>query len=157
MEIMTPGKALPPTTSAAEVDCSRANNAVQIPTPLRLWIDAINSKNLDALVSMMTPTHAFFVEGEPPTIGRENNRRAWRGYLTRFPGYRIHIDEAYAQADAWYLMGHTEGSHVPQELELTPSSVIWRAVLEGDRLLEWSIYPASEENRQRFGIPIGTA
>ena len=127
----------------------------EIPSTLKRWVDAVNSQNLDTLASLMTPRYSFFVEGETPTQGVQRNRAAWHGYFTSFPDYRIHIDEAFGRPDAWYLVGHTQGSHVPAEQEAVPSSVIWRAVLEGDQLSEWSIYPASDDNRRRFNLPIG--
>lgn len=126
---------------------------MKMPTPLEIWIRAVNSQCLNTLESLMASQHAFFVEGEKPTLGPQNNRRAWQRYFASFPDYQIHIDEVFERADAWYLVGHTYGSHVPREFETIPSSVIWRAVLEGSYLTEWSIYPSDESTRRRFGIP----
>ena len=100
----------------------------------------------------MADNHTFFVDGEQPSFGIEKNRQAWRGYFEGFPHYKIFIDKAYVHPDAWYLVGHTKGSHVPANLETIPGSVIWRAVIENNLLVEWSIYNTSVENRTRFNL-----
>ena len=63
-----------------------------------------------------------------------------------------HLDEIHGRADAWYLLGHTEGSRVPSALEAIQASVIWRAVGDGEQLAGWSIFKASDDNRRRFGL-----
>ncbi len=102
----------------------------------------------------MSSNHTFFVEGEAPTIGVEANRRAWRGYFSSFPSYKIYIDSSYEDHGVFYLLGHTQGSHVPAELESVPESVIWKATLEADTLSEWIIFDGSR--RQSLGIPDDT-
>lgn len=124
-----------------------------MPPLLTRWISAINSGDLIRLVEIMSPSHTFFVEGEHPTIGKEKNHRAWQGYFSTFPNYQIFIDEYFDRPDAWYLVGHTQGSHVPPEIESIPRSVIWRAVLEGSQVFEWSIYPGDEAHCRQFSLP----
>lgn len=133
---------------------SAAAGTTTLPRPLARWLAAINSQDVAALTELMTPNHQFFVEGEAPTTGVEANCRAWQRYFERFPNYTIHVDEAFARTDAWYLVGHTTGSHVPRELEVVSSSVIWRAALQADQLVEWSIYPATNDHRRRFDITL---
>jgi len=116
------------------------------------WIDAINAQDIDALAALAAKDHRFFVEGEEPTVGRERIKKAWIGYFQAYPDYRIYVDEDYDKRDAIYLIGHTTGSHIPTEFEEEPSSVIWRCEISNGRVSEWSIFPATDEHRKRFGI-----
>ena len=119
----------------------------------RTWIRHINDQNLDGLVSLASEDHTFFVEGETPTIGRDKVRPSWTGYFTGYPKYAVCADEFFDQDDVVYVIGHTTGSHVPQEIEVIPSSVIWKCVVDREgSVSEWSIYPATPENRTRFGL-----
>ena len=116
------------------------------------WIDAINRCDIEELCALAAPQHRFFVEGEEPTVGRDRIRSAWQGYFEAYPMYRIYVDERYEKPNALYLIGHTTGSHIPTDREEMRSSVIWRCEIAGDKILEWSIYPATSTHRKRFGI-----
>ena len=116
------------------------------------FVDLINSGDARGIVVAVTPGSSFFVDGEDPTVGREALRIAWSGYFAAFPNYVIFIDETHEKSDAVYLVGHTSGSHVPQEEESLPSSVIWRCKVTAGLVSEWSIYNASMTNRTRFGL-----
>jgi len=128
----------------------------EMPTPLQVataFVESINSQDLSGVIHSVSDDSRFFVDGEPPTVGRESLRDAWAGYFEAFPAYLIFVDESYERPDAVYLVGHTRGSHVPSELEKIPSSVIWRCEVTDDLVAEWSVFPASEGNRRRFDLP----
>jgi hypothetical protein len=108
--------------------------------------------DVDGLVDMMTADHTFYVEGERPTTGRAAMRRAWQGYFDAFPDYRVVEDEHYQRGDRIFIVGHTTGSHVPHDLEVKPGSVIWKACVRDNLVSEWIIYPATPEQRARFGL-----
>ena len=127
----------------------------QLPEVILKWIDLINSKNLHTLQKYMTATHTFFVEGESPTVGVTKNCRAWQGYFSSFPKYRIYVDSCYYNGEgSYYLLGHTNGSHVSDELESVPESVIWKTTINGGLIDQWIIYEG--DRRQSLGIPNGT-
>ena len=71
------------------------------------WIQAINSHDVDALESLGSEDHVFFVEGEAPTVGKSKIRPSWTGYFDLCPKYVVYIDEYYEKPDAFYLIGHT--------------------------------------------------
>ena len=54
------------------------------------FIDAINTGDLDRLVSLMSDDHRLVVLDEEPLVGRAANTEAWRGYFSSFPAYVIH-------------------------------------------------------------------
>ena len=109
----------------------------------RLWMRQINDQNLDGPVSLASADHTFFVEGENPMVGRDKILPSWTGYFDGYPEYVVYEDELFDLDDAVYVVGHATGSHVPRELETIPSCVIWRCVITGERISEWSIYPAT--------------
>jgi len=134
------------------------------------WLQAINSHDVDALETLGSENHVFFVEGEKPTVGKDKIRASWAGYFELCPSYIVFIDEYFElcpsyivfideyfeKPDAYYLVGHTSGSHIPTHLESIPSSVIWRCAVTGGNVVEWSIYEASDDNRAKFDL-IGSA
>jgi len=116
------------------------------------FVELVNSQNLNGVIAALTEQSRFFVEGEPETVGRSDLRVAWAGYFAAFPSYVIFVDEIFEEKDAIYLVGHTSGSHLPREVEQTPSSAIWRCEVVGNQISEWSIYPGSAPYRARFGL-----
>ena len=53
------------------------------------FIDRVNRGDPEGLVAMMTDDHELRILDEPPVVGREANRKAWRAYMTSFPRYAI--------------------------------------------------------------------
>ena len=98
----------------------------------------------------MSPNHTFYVDGEAPTVGAAKNTRAWQQYFASYPHYQIIIDSVHKDEDTYYLLGHTNGSHVPDELETIPESVIWKVGLAADTISEWIIYDG--DKRVEFGL-----
>jgi len=116
------------------------------------WIARINRRDLAGLLDMMTEDHVFFVDGEPPTVGRAAMAKAWRGYFDAFPAYQIFEDDHAARGCTVFVIGHTTGSHVPPPAELIPGCVIWKAAVRAGRLAEWSIFDGTLANRTRLGL-----
>jgi hypothetical protein len=116
------------------------------------FVALINARDTEGILAAVTPGSRFFVEGESPTGGRESLRDAWAGYFAAFPDYEIHVDESIEKDDAAYLVGHTVGSHVPEELESVHGSVIWRCEVVDGLVDEWSVHPSSPANRMSFGL-----
>ena len=120
---------------------------------VRAYIDRVNAADVGGLVELMTPDHVFYVDGEAPLSGREAMRKAWSGYFAAYPTYRIHVDEVYDRGEQVVVAGHTSGSHVPAAVEQVPRCVLWEARVVDGLVATWVIYPASPENRRRFGLP----
>ena len=122
-------------------------------TTTQSWIEAINNKDVEQLTLLAADDHKFFVEGEAPTVGKEKVAPSWNGYFEAYPEYQVFVDEYYDIDNAHYLLGHTSGSHVPREYERVPSCLIWGCIVMHGKVEEWSIYPGTDENRDKFGIP----
>ena len=119
---------------------------------VRTFVSSINAGDLATLISLMTEDHVYYVDGEKPMIGKEAMRSAWASYFKLFPKYRIVIDQLYAHENNVIVSGHTHGSHVPEEIETAPNSVLWDAQVRDGLIARWIIYPANPHNRERLGI-----
>jgi hypothetical protein len=88
----------------------------------------------------MTEDHPLVVFDEAPLVGRVANIEAWRGYVERFPDYRIHPHEIAEQGATVAILGHTTGSHlaVPDEEE-RQIAVLWRAEIAGAQVRRWTV------------------
>jgi len=102
------------------------------------FVSAINARNLDALVKLMTEDHAFIDYEGNEQRGRDTMRWAWRSYFESFPEYQIHAERIVALGDTVVLIGQTTGSHVAPEVEAL-ETVIWAALVDGGRVREWHI------------------
>jgi len=80
-------------------------------------------------------------------------RQAWRDYFDAFPQYRIFKDEVYENKNGVFIVGHTQGSHIADDEESVPGSVIWKAVVRNGEVSEWIVYPGTMEIRKRFALP----
>ena len=66
-----------------------AANLPPLPTVLS-FIDRINHRDLDGLLTLMTDDHCLKVLDEPATCGKQRMEGAWRGYFEAFPRYLIY-------------------------------------------------------------------
>ena len=118
------------------------------------FIDCINRGDLDGLVALMHHDHVLTVLDEPPLIGRDMNRDAWRGYFAAFPEYVIYPRHIAAEGSTVAVLGTTTGSHLglsdQEEAQLT---IIWIATVAERVVTEWRIVDDSATARTRAGIP----
>ena len=119
------------------------------------FIDAINTGDLERLGRLMTDDHRLLILDEPPVEGRAANLRAWRGYMTSFPGYLIHPVRLAASGPRVAVLGSTTGSHlgIPDEEELA-QLLIWVALVDGGKLASWQLLEDSPDQRQALGLDI---
>jgi ketosteroid isomerase-like protein len=119
------------------------------------FIDHVNRGDLDGLVALMLDDHVLAVLDEPPVVGRDANREAWRGYFGAFPDYVIYPDHIAATGSTVAVLGTTTGSHLglpdDEESRLT---VIWVARVIGGEVAEWRILEDTAEARTSHGIPM---
>jgi len=117
------------------------------------FVEAINRRDLDGLLDLMTDDHALFVFGEHDVQGKEAQREAWRGYFDLCPGYMIHLREVHVRGDTAVLVGSTTGSHLRQpRLDEFRDPLIWTARVRDGLVAEWALHTRSPDNRRRFGI-----
>jgi limonene-1,2-epoxide hydrolase len=117
------------------------------------FIDCINRGDLDGLARLMSDEHRLLIAGVPPVEGREANVKAWRAYMTSFPGYVIHPQRLGAKGSRVAVLGATTGSHLElsdeEELRML---LIWVGVVVEGRVASWELLDDTEERRAELGL-----
>jgi len=126
--------------------------SAEIPVALA-FIDCINRCDLDGLTALMSEEHRLEVFDEVPVIGRASNAAAWRGYMTAFPDYRIHVHQLESTGEAVAVLGHTTGSHLrlPDEEE-RKLLVIWLVHVKNEAVERWRLLEDTPANRKLVGL-----
>jgi len=122
------------------------------------FIDCINRGDLDGLVELMTDAHALRILSEPPVVGCDANRKAWRGYMTAFPHYVIYPQRIAADGSRVAILGSTTGSHLglPDEEE-RKLPVLWVATVENGKVSSWAIVEDSPTTRTGLGVNVASS
>jgi len=97
----------------------------------------------------MADYHKFIDLAGDSLIGKEAVTAAWREYMSRFPGYMIHISEVFDIDNEVVLVGRTTSSHlqIPRSEEFAGRTLIWVAKIENDKVAEWRLYYDTPANR----------
>jgi hypothetical protein len=117
------------------------------------FIDRINHCDVEGLGRLMTDDHELRILDEVPTVGREANIDAWRGYMASFPEYIIYPYQIAEHNGGVAVLGSTTGSHLglPDEQEAT-LRVLWVSEVRDGKLSLWSIVPDTAETRAAHGL-----
>ena len=116
------------------------------------FVDCINRGDPDALADRMTAQHLLVDSLGVRIRGRNAARRAWAGYFSMVPAYRIRIEEMLTDGNTTVLLGSARGGYVPPRQGVsvgrwsTPAA--WRAVVRRGLVAEWQVYADNEPIRQ---------
>jgi RNA polymerase sigma-70 factor, ECF subfamily len=108
------------------------------------YIDAWESRNVDAMVSVLVEDARFAM---PPHPHWFFGRDAVVAFISQYtPTLRHIVTRAGGQpAVAWYILDEQRGAYLPAAIEVL--------ALEGDRVKEITAFAAAEELFPRFGLP----
>lgn len=107
------------------------------------YVEAINSRNSDALMALQTEDFTF-VDYEGDTfVGRDG----WQDYFTTYPEYKIHVDRLITSGNGVAIIGRTTDSHVGPEIE-ERWTILWTAEVREGKIAEWRIYSDVEDVRK---------
>jgi ketosteroid isomerase-like protein len=110
--------------------------------------DAINSRDLEGLMAMMTDDHEFVDSGEGSFKGREVATSAWRGFFSAFPDYRNDFERIVAVGDIAVAVGR---SVCPSHSDLD-GPALWSASTRDGKVAQWRVYDDTPENREQLGL-----
>ena len=116
------------------------------------FVQAISSRNVDAICRRMTDDHLFVDSGGTQCRGREAMRAAWLGYFSMVPDYRIDVEEIVARGQIVLLTGTAsgtfspDGSLNPADRWSTPGA--WRAAVHDEHIAVWQVFADNEPIRQ---------
>jgi ketosteroid isomerase-like protein len=101
------------------------------------FVNAINSHDVRALMSLMTEDHLFVDSVGNRMQDLTSMEAGWRGYFAMCPDYRIRADEVMTKDDAVLAVGEAGGTIDGVEWR-TPAA--WKAVLRDGRVVEWRVF-----------------
>ncbi len=109
--------------------------------------DAINARDLDRLVSLMTDDHLFVDPANAETRGRDAMKVAWQKFFAAFPDYRNQFESVEQRDSVVVVAGRSACS-----VEALAGPALWRAVVRDGRVSEWRVYVDDEATRRELGI-----
>lgn len=104
------------------------------------FVDAINAKDLNAMMHIMGEEHIFVDSLGNFFEGCSELKLAWRRMFRNFPNYQLRVERIIEDGDTIVLMGCSSGSarstgdydwHVP---------TVWVATVDGYNVKEWRMY-----------------
>jgi hypothetical protein len=116
-------------------------------TPLEVaesFVAAINSGEVERLVSRMTPDHIFIDADGSEHVGRDQMQSGWREYFRLVPDFRIEVRDRFVIRTTIVLLGQASGTFIQHgELKLdnhwsVPAA--WRVLVDRDRVAVWQLY-----------------
>lgn len=118
---------------------------------VELFVEAVNSRNIDGLSEMMTDDHVYIDSDGTEYPGRRKMLKRWVDYFTIVPDYRIEVREKFVRDDTVVLLGIAEGTFArdgalfPENHWSVPAA--WRAVVDNERVSVWQLYVNPEPMR----------
>jgi ketosteroid isomerase-like protein len=109
--------------------------------------DAINRRDVESLVALMTDDHRFVDTAGASFEGRDAARDIWRQFFDGFPDYRNHFETVAEKDGAVVIAGRSSCSD--QRLE---GPALWSATIRDGKVSEWRVYEDTAERRAALGI-----
>ena len=108
------------------------------------FVDAINSKNLERIASLMTNDHTFIDGDGSEYRGKEQMAAGWKEHLELIPDLTLYIDRHFEENETVVLLGWSSGTIV-QDGELKSENswrvpCAWRVVVESGKVAIWQLY-----------------
>jgi ketosteroid isomerase-like protein len=101
------------------------------------FVEAINSRNVPGIASLMTADHVFVDALGNRVDGAAKMESGWRGYLAMCPDYWIRVDHALANGGLVLAAGAAGGT-IDGERWSIPAA--WKVVIRGGQVAEWRVF-----------------
>lgn len=124
-----------------------------------MFVERINSHNVDDLCEIMAEDHVFIDSLGNRLEGREMMRGAWAMYFNMFPDYNVSATEVIRRGDVVALFGSACGTYSVNE-ELSEENrweipVALKAVIRDNLIAEWRVYADNDPVRQIMSRAMG--
>ena len=115
---------------------------------VRRFMAAINARDLEGVLALMTDDHRFTDAAGASIAGREPLRAAWQGYFGWFPNYEITADEVFSRGQAVAVFGRAGGTFAPGVGSVAENTwrlpAAWLAEVRDGRIAHWRVYCDTE-------------
>ena len=111
----------------------------------------INSRNADAVCSLMTQDSVFIDSLGNRVEGHQRLLAAWQGYFKMVPDYSISHEEIFATGNTVAMFGTAQGTFSKggelNKENFWKTSAAWRAVVNDDKIAVWQVFADNEPIR----------
>ncbi len=108
------------------------------------FIESINTGNIDKLFHLMSNDHEFIDSQGNRSIGNENIKKAWIGYLDLFPDYKIEITDTFHNDSIISLFGYASGTYKNLKNEENSNfwriPAAWKVIVKDEKIESWQVY-----------------
>jgi ketosteroid isomerase-like protein len=119
---------------------------------VRLFVDAINRHDMEALLDLMSEDHKFINSMGEVFTGWKGMHKGWREYFSMVPDYRVEISEMFSSGNTVVILGKASGTYTAngklREEYYWEISAAWRAVVEQGQIKEWQVFADTEPLRK---------
>jgi ketosteroid isomerase-like protein len=109
--------------------------------------DAINARDLDALVALMTDDHRFVDTEGTVFEGIDRCREIWSGFFSAFPDYRNHFDTVEGRHGAIVIAGRSTCSDAR-----LAGPALWSVIIVDGLVREWRVCEDAPARRAELGL-----
>lgn len=108
------------------------------------FVDAINSKDIEHLTSLMSENHKFIDGDGSEHVGKEQMKVGWKEHLELIPNLTLSISMHFEEENIVVLIGKSSGTII-QNGELKPENSwevpsAWRVAVESGKVVEWQLF-----------------
>lgn len=113
--------------------------------------EAINSRNPDAVVSLMTDDSVFVDSLGNKIQGTAKLKAAWAGYFKMVPDYSVSHTDIFGDGNIVAVFGAAQGTFAggtelsKENFWQTPAA--WRAIVKEDKIAVWQVFADNEPIR----------
>ena len=113
----------------------------------RQFNDAINSRQIERLRSLMSDDHAF-IDTENNTLrGKSESVEAWRGFFEAYPDYRNVFERVICDEGTVVIVGYSTCSN-----QALAGPALWTAEIRDGLVAEWRVYEDTVDNRRQLAV-----
>lgn len=106
---------------------------------VRNFVESINSANIYRIYNLMTKDHEFIDSQGNKKIGNDNLKKAWIGYFSLFPDYKIEITDTLQNDSIIVMLGYVSGTYKTNNKVLITNNhwrvpASWKAIVVGEKV-----------------------
>ena len=113
-----------------------------------LFVEAINSANIEMLAGLMTEDHTFIDADGSEHSGSQKMRVGWQDYFSIVPDFKIKINDHFERENIAILIGTAEGTFIENGKIKTENHwkvpAAWRVNISNNKVMIWQLFTNQE-------------